>query len=72
VASTFWKPIKQSFCDHVDDDVFLEVRIIFPAGFLADQPPRIEGHRCSKGMECNSFDRPVCCWEGMQPNVNSE
>ena len=71
MAIILWEPIKQSFCDHVNDEVFLEVRIIYPEGFLSDQPPRVEAHRCSKGFECNSFDKPACCWAGTQPYYDS-
>lgn len=70
MAHSIWKPIKRSFCDRVNEEVFLQARIVYPSGVLMDQPPRIEGHRCSKGMECNLFDKATCCWAGTQPNYD--
>ena len=70
MAKSFWKPIKRSMCDRVNEEVFLEARVVYPSGILASQPPRIEGHRCSKGLDCNLFDKPTCCWAGTQPGYD--
>jgi hypothetical protein len=57
-------------CDRINEEVYLEARMVYPTGILASQPPRIDGHRCSKGMECNQFNKPACCWAGTHPTYD--
>lgn len=65
-----WEAIKISYCEHVDEEVALEAEIIYPATFLPEQAPRIIAHRCSRGLACNSFRQPACCWAGTNPDVD--
>lgn len=65
-----WKPVKTVYCQKAEEDVSLEVKVVYPAGFLPDQPPRILAHRCSAGLECNMLDRPTCVWTGTLPGFD--
>lgn len=62
-----WKSIKVQHCERVDEEVALEARVVYPASFLPEQPPRILAHRCSKSLECNQIDKPTCLWAGTLP-----
>ena len=70
VASCVWSPIKRAICERIGEEVTLEVRMVFPADILPDQPPRVLAHRCSRGIECNLFDKPSCCWAGTLPEYD--
>lgn len=65
-----WKTMKSTNCDRVDEVVALEARVVYPAEFLPDQPPRILAHRCSKGLECNQMNTPTCMWAGTLPGYD--
>jgi hypothetical protein len=65
-----WKTMKRTSCDRVGEDVSLEARVVYPAEFLPDQPPRILAHRCSKGLECNQMNTPTCMWAGTLPGYD--
>lgn len=65
-----WEVIKVSYCEHVGEEVALEAEIVYPAAFLPDQAPRIIAHRCSRGMACNHFQHPCCCWAGTNPDYD--
>ncbi len=62
-----WKTMKCVTCDRVGEEVELQARVVYPADFLPDQPPRILAHRCSKGLDCNLMDTPACVWAGTAP-----
>jgi hypothetical protein len=70
VAKRTWVRQKMVKCARVDALVALEAELVFPAEVMPDQPPRVLAHRCSHGMECNSFDRPVCQWAGSLPGFD--
>jgi hypothetical protein len=70
MACVTWKSIKVQHCERVDDDVALQARVVYPASFLPEQPPRILAHRCSKGLECNQIDKPTCLWAGTLPGFD--
>ena len=65
-----WKVIKIAYCEHAGEEVYLEADIVYPATFLPNQAPRILAHRCSRGIACNSFSKPGCCWSGTNPNYD--
>lgn len=70
MAIKTWQPIKMWYCQHVGDNVSLEAEFVYPAEWLPDQNPRILGHRCSRGMECNLDGRVSCLWAGTNPTVD--
>ena len=65
-----WEVIKVSYCDHAGEEVSLEAEIVYPPIHLPDQAPRIVAHRCSRGLACNSFNQPSCCWAGTNPGYD--
>jgi hypothetical protein len=65
-----WRPVQRDFCDRVHEQVVLEAQVVFPPDMLPDQPPRVLGHRCSLGLQCNAMDRPTCCWAGTLPGFD--
>ncbi len=65
-----WEIIKVSYCEHVGEEVALEAEVVYPASFLPEQAPRIITHRCSRGLACNSFQQPCCCWAGTNPDID--
>ncbi len=62
-----WEPLKIRFCDHAGCDVTLEAEVVYASGILADQPPRLLGHRCSNGVECSLQKQASCVWAGTNP-----
>ena len=70
MAVVTWKTIKNTGCERVGEIVSLEARVVYPAEWLPDQPPRILAHRCSKGMECNQMNTPTCMWAGTLPGYD--
>jgi hypothetical protein len=70
VAYRNWEVIKISYCEHAGEEVALEAEIVYPATFLPEQAPRIVAHRCSRGLVCNSFNQPGCCWSGTNPSYD--
>jgi len=62
-----WESIKVQYCQHVSDEVALEVQVVYPADIMPDQPPRVLAHRCSHALICNLKDRPICVWAGTNP-----
>ncbi len=70
MAEKRWQTIQVKHCDHVGCDVQLQALVVLPATYLPEQPPRIEGHRCSKGMQCSSFTKPTCVWAGTNPDYD--
>jgi hypothetical protein len=65
-----WQPIKVCYCQHVGSEVALEAELIYPAEWLPDQNPRVNAHRCSRGMTCNLDGRPSCIWAGTNPAID--
>jgi len=65
-----WEVLKISYCERADEEVALEAEIVYPATFLPEQAPRIIAHRCSRGLACNSFKHPGCCWSGTNPGYD--
>lgn len=65
-----WQSIKVCYCEHVGMDVAFEAEVVYPADWLPDQGPRVAGHRCSHGLECNQDGRPSCRWAGTNPAVD--
>ncbi len=65
-----WEVIKVSYCEHAGEEVALEAEIVYPASYLPEQAPRIIAHRCSRGLACNSFRHPSCCWAGTNPGFD--
>jgi hypothetical protein len=70
MAYEVWRPIKTATCSRIGEEVVFEARLVYPAEFLPDQPPRVLAHRCQRGLECNLLDRPACEWAGTLPGVN--
>jgi hypothetical protein len=70
MAWVTWKAIKEKRCERVGEQVALEARVVYPAEFMPDQPPRILAHRCSKGLECNQMDSATCVWAGTLPGYD--
>ncbi len=67
MAEKTWQTLKVQYCHHVDEEVGLEVEVVFPPEILPDQSPRIFAHRCSHGLACNLDGRPSCIWAGTNP-----
>jgi len=70
MSHVVWEPIKRARCERFGEVVALEAKLIYPAEFLPNQPPRVLGRRCSKAMDCNQLDRPTCCWAGTLPGYD--
>jgi hypothetical protein len=70
MATKIWQPIKINFCQHVGTEVALEAEVIYPSDYLNDQAPRMGGHRCSHGLNCNQDGRPSCIWAGTNPLID--
>lgn len=65
-----WKPMKAVYCEKAEQEVALEVKVVYPAEFLPEQPPRVLAHRCSAALDCNMLDRPSCIWTGTLPGFD--
>jgi hypothetical protein len=65
-----WDTIKVIYCHHADTDVGMQADVVYPPEWLPDQPPRVLGHRCSHGAECNLMGKPSCIWAGTNPNFD--
>lgn len=70
MSTVRWEPVREQFCERIEERVSLEAELAYPAEHLPDQPPRVVAHRCSRGMVCNLFDKPTCCWSGTQPGYD--
>lgn len=70
MAEKTWEPIKQAFCQRVEEDVTLEAEMVYPSEHLPDQLPRILAHRCSRAMDCNQDSRVGCTWAGTNPGYD--
>ena len=47
MAEKSWQTLKVQFCDHVGQEVNLQVEAVYPPEHLPDQSPRLVGHRCT-------------------------
>lgn len=65
-----WEPIVSRFCQYVNQQVFLEAEVVYPADFLFDFSPRVLAHRCSRGIECNLEGQVSCMWAGINPALD--
>jgi hypothetical protein len=70
MAMITWETIKVQYCHHVSNEVSLEVQLVYPGDIMPDQPPRVLAHRCSRGIDCNFIDRPICVWAGTNPTYD--
>jgi hypothetical protein len=61
MAQKKWQVEKVHYCEHVGQEVALEVELVYPADYLPN-PPHITAHRCSKALECNKVDKMVCAY----------
>ena len=69
MAQKQWQVEKVHYCEHVEQEVALEVEVVYPAEHLPDQPPHVIAHRCSKALECNALDKLVCAYCFTNPDV---
>ena len=69
MAQKKWQVSKVRYCEHVGQEVALEIQVVLPADHLPDQP-HVTAHRCSKAMECNKIDKMVCAYCFTNPNEN--
>lgn len=69
MAQKKWQVEKVHYCEHVEQEVELEVQVVFPADILPDQPPHVTAHRCSKALECNQLDKMVCAYCFTNPEI---
>lgn len=54
----------------MQEEIAIEVEVIYPADYLSEQAPRIRARRCSKALECNCIERPACALSGTNPDVD--
>ena len=64
-----WLVEKVHYCEHVGQEVKVEVQVVYPAENLPDQPPHVIAHRCSKALDCNQMDKQVCVYCFTNPDV---
>lgn len=62
MAQKKWQIEKVHYCEHVGQEVELEVQVAYPSDQLPDQPPHVIAHRCSKALECNQLNKMVCSY----------
>jgi len=67
MSNKSWQVIKTCYCHHINQQVGLEAKLVYPAERLPEQAPRVLAHRCSQGMNCNLDGRPSCQWAGTNP-----
>jgi hypothetical protein len=70
MAQKQWQVEEVRYCEHVGQEVDLEVEVVYPADYLPDQPPHVIAHRCSKALECNQHDKMVCAYCFTNPAQN--
>ena len=70
MSTKTWEVLKSCYCHHVDQEVALQVQVVYPADILPDPAPRVLSHRCSKGMDCNQDGRASCIWAGTNPSFD--
>lgn len=70
MSEKIWETQKVQYCQHVNEQVSLQVQVVYPADFLPDQPGRILARRCSHGSACNLDNKPSCVWAGTNPSFD--
>jgi len=70
MAVRTWQTVKTIFCAHAGALVSLQAETVYPSERLPEQAPRVLGHRCSHGIECNLDDHASCVWAGTNPLVD--
>ncbi len=69
MAEKVWEVTQHCFCEHVHEDVALESEVVYPIDLLPDAP-RVVAQRCSRGIQCNQFNKAVCVWAGTNPDYD--
>lgn len=64
-----WEVAKICFCERINQQVALEVEVVYPIDYLPD-PPRILAQRCSHSLYCNQLEKAACKWAGTNPDVD--
>jgi hypothetical protein len=70
MAKKVWQVEKTKYCEHAQEEIAIEVEVIYPAEHLPEQAPRIRARRCSKALECNCLEHPACSLSGTNPDVD--
>lgn len=70
MAKKIWQVEKTKYCEHVNEEVAIEVEVVYPAEYLPEQAPRILARRCSKAMDCNLMEKPACALCGTNPDID--
>ncbi len=70
MAFKTWQVVKIRYCDNAGKEVALEAEAIYPADFIPDTAPRIQGHRCSNAVHCAMYKKTGCMWSGANPNFD--
>lgn len=67
MATKTWKTVKTIYCHRLQQEVTLEVLVVYPPETLPEYNPQVIGHRCSDGLACNALEKPACMWAGTNP-----
>ncbi len=70
MANKIWQVEKTKYCEHLQEEVAIEVELVYPAEQLPEQAPRSLARRCAKAMECNCMEHPACSLSGTNPDVD--
>jgi len=67
MAYQTWEVIKTRYCGRAGCKVALEAKLVYPATWMPDSPPRRTALRCNHGLICNEKDQTACTWSGTNP-----
>ena len=70
MAKKVWQVEKTKYCEHLQEEVAIEVEVVYPAEQLPEQAPRIVARRCTKALEGNCIEPPACSLSGTNPDVD--
>lgn len=70
MAEKIWQVEKIKYCEHVGYEITIENKVVYPAEYLPEQPPRILARRCSNGIECNMIEKAACALCGTNPDLD--
>ncbi|NUM45161.1 MAG: hypothetical protein HUU38_10670 [Anaerolineales bacterium] len=70
MATKTWETIKTIYCNRIQQEVALEVLMVYPSETLPDGAPQVIAHRCSDGLACNTLEKPACMWAGTNPTYD--
>jgi hypothetical protein len=70
MAKKVWQVEKTKYCEHLQEDVAIEVEVVHPAEQLPEQAPRVVARRCNKAIECNCMEHPACSLSGTNPDID--